>query len=173
MQQIADWLEKLGLGQYAQRFAENDIDFDVLNDLTDQDLEKIGVTSLGHRRKLLRAIANLKGVEQITAAVGVAAAPRTTPRVADTAERRQVTVMFSDIVGWTALSSRMDPEDLRELISAYQKCVTEAVRHFAIYSLQSMAVSLKASTRATLKRLRPCFTRWRHESDDGLGDFRI
>src|SRR6516164_5557403 len=55
MQQIADWLEKLGLGQYAQRFAENDIDFDVLNDLTDQDLEKIGVTSLGHRRKLLAA----------------------------------------------------------------------------------------------------------------------
>ena len=60
MQQIADWLEKLGLGQYAQRFAENDIDFDILSDLTDQDLEKIGVTSLGHRRKLLRAIANLK-----------------------------------------------------------------------------------------------------------------
>ena len=136
MQQIADWLEKLGLGQYAQRFAENDIDFDVLNDLTDQDLEKIGVTSLGHRRKLLRAIANLKGVEQITAAVGVAAAPRTTPRVADTAERRQVTVMFSDIVGWTALSSRMDPEDLRELISAYQKCVTEAVHRFGGFVAQ-------------------------------------
>src|SRR5215472_11288045 len=136
MQQIADWLEKLGLGQYAQRFAENDIDFDVLNDLTDQDLEKIGVTSLGHRRKLLRAIANLKGVEQITAAVGVAAAPRTTPRVVDTAERRQVTVMFSDIVGWTALSSRMDPEDLRELISAYQKCVTEAVHRFGGFVAQ-------------------------------------
>ena len=136
MQQIADWLEKLGLGQYAQRFAENDIDFDVLNDLTDQDLEKIGVTSLGHRRKLLRAIANLKGVEQITAAVGVAAAPRTTPRVADTAERRQVTVMFSDIVGWTALSSRMDPEDLRELISAYQKCVTKAVHRFGGFVAQ-------------------------------------
>src|SRR5262252_2048549 len=136
MQQIADWLEKLGLGQYAQRFAENDIDFDVLNDLTDQDLEKIGVTSLGHRRKLLRAIANLKGVEQITAAVGVAAAPRTTPRVADTAERRQVTVMFSDIVGWTALSSRMDPEDLRDLISAYQKCVAEAVHRFGGFVAQ-------------------------------------
>jgi class 3 adenylate cyclase len=132
MQQIADWLEKLGLGQYAQRFAENDIDFDVLNDLTDQDLEKIGVTSLGHRRKLLRAIANLKGVEQITAAVGVAAAPR----VADAAERRQVTVMFSDIVGWTALSSRMDPEDLRELISAYQKCVAEAVHRFGGFVAQ-------------------------------------
>src|SRR5499427_5887816 len=136
MQQIADWLEKLGLGQYAQRFAENDIDFDVLNDLTDQDLEKIGITSLGHRRKLLRAIADLKGVEQITPAVGVAAAPRTTPRAADTAERRQVTVMFSDIVGWTALSARMDPEDLRELISAYQKSVTEAVHRFGGFVAQ-------------------------------------
>jgi SAM domain (Sterile alpha motif) len=60
MQQIADWLQKLGLGQYADRFAENDIDFIVLADLTDQDLKKIGVASLGHRRKLLRAIAKLK-----------------------------------------------------------------------------------------------------------------
>src|SRR6516225_6023367 len=162
MEPIADWLEKLGLGQYAQPFAENDIDFDILKDLTDQDLEKIGVASLGHRRKFLRAIANLKGAEQITPSVAPATPP-VTRRAADSAERRQVTVMFSDLVGSTALSARMDPEDLRELISAYQKCVTEAVRHFAIYSLQSMAVSLKASTRATLKRLRPCFTRWRHE----------
>ena len=61
MQQIADWLKKLGMDEYAQRFAENDIDFAILSDLTDQDLEKIGVTSLGHRRKLLRAIADLKG----------------------------------------------------------------------------------------------------------------
>src|SRR5262249_27109826 len=128
MQQIADWLEKLGLGQYAQRFAENDIDFDILSDLTDQDLEKIGVTSVGHRRKLLRAIVNLKGIEKITPAV--AATPPATPRAADTAERRQVTVMFSDLVGSTALSARMDPEDLRELIAAYQKCVAEAVRRF-------------------------------------------
>ena len=150
MQQIVDWLERLGLGQYAQRFAENDIDFEVLSDLTDQDLEKIGVASVGHRRKLLRAIANLGGLETITPAAAIAAGPPATPRAADTAERRQVTVMFSDLVGSTALSARMDPEDLRELISAYQKCVTEAVRHFAIYSLQSMAVSLKASTRATL-----------------------
>src|SRR6516162_1853111 len=127
MQQIADWLEKLGLGQYAQRFAENDIDFDVLNDLTDQDLEKIGVTSLGHRRKLLRAIADLNG----GSAAAIAAAPPAIPRAADTGERRQViTVMFSDLVGSTALSARMDPEDLREVISAYQKCVAEAVRRF-------------------------------------------
>src|SRR5262252_9967425 len=81
MQQTADWLEKLGLSEYAQRFAENDIDFTILGDLTDQDLEKIGIASLGHRRKLLR-------------------------------------------------SARMDPEDLREVISAYQKCVAETVRRF-------------------------------------------
>jgi len=136
MQQIADWLEKLGLGQYTQRFAENDIDVDILGDLTDQDLEKIGVGLLGHRRKLLRAIANLKGVEQITPAVAVAAAPPATPRAADTAERRQVTVMFSDLVGSTALSARMDPEDLRELIAAYHKCVAEAVRRFGGFVAQ-------------------------------------
>src|SRR5262245_51175437 len=130
MQQIADWLEKLGLGQYAQRFAENDIDFDILSDLIDQDLEKIGVTSVGHRRKLLRAIANLKGAEKGTPAVAIEVAPPARLRAADTAERRQVTVMFSDLVGSTALSARMDPEDLREVISAYRKCVTEAVRRF-------------------------------------------
>src|SRR6516164_4418752 len=130
MQQIGNWLEKLGLRQYAQRFAENDIDFDVLSDLTDQDLEKIGVTSLGHRRKLLRAITTLKGVEQITPAAAVAAAPPATPVAVDHAERRQVTVMFSDLVGWTALSARMEPEDLRELISAYQDSVAVTVRRF-------------------------------------------
>ena len=63
MQQIADWLQKLGLGQYAERFAENDIDFAILPDLTDQDLKELGVVSLGHRRQLLRAIADLKGGE--------------------------------------------------------------------------------------------------------------
>ncbi|MGC2078230.1 MAG: adenylate/guanylate cyclase domain-containing protein, partial [Xanthobacteraceae bacterium] len=136
MQQIADWLEKLGLGQYAQRFAENDIDFDILGDLTDPDLKEIGVTSLGHRRKLLRAIANLKGVKQITPAVAVADAPPITLRAGDSVERRQVTVMFSDLVGSTALSARMDPEDLREVISAYHKCVAEVVRRFGGFVAQ-------------------------------------
>jgi class 3 adenylate cyclase/predicted ATPase len=130
MQQIADWLKQLGMGEYIQRFAENDIDFAVLGDLTDQDLKEIGVTSLGHRRRLLRAIADLKDVEKSTPAVAVVAAPSATPQKADTAERRQVTVMFSDLVGSTALSARMDPEDLREVISAYQKCVAETVRRF-------------------------------------------
>jgi class 3 adenylate cyclase len=130
MQAIAGWLEKLGMSEYAQRFAENDIDFTILGDLTDQDLEKIGVASLGHRRKLLRAIANLEGIGKSAPTAAVPTAPPATPRAADTAERRQVTVMFSDLVGSTALSARMDPEDLREVISAYQKCVAEAVRRF-------------------------------------------
>ena len=126
MQQIADWLEKLGMSEYAQCFAENRIDVSVLPDLTDQDLEKLGVF-LGDRRKMLRAIANLEAVDAPIAVVTTAPA---TPRSVDTAERRQVTVMFSDLVGSTALSARMDPEDLREIISAYQKCVAETVGRF-------------------------------------------
>ena len=126
MQQIADWLKKLGLSEYAQRFAENRIDFSVLPDITDQDLENLGVF-LGDRRKILRAIADLKPIEKSTsqfATVTAALQPH------DAAERRQVTVMFSDLVGSTALSARMDPEDLREVISAYQKCVAETVSRF-------------------------------------------
>ena len=129
-QQIADWLEKLGMSEYTQRFAENDIDSTILCDLTDQDLEKIGVVSLGHRRKLLHAIADLKDTKKSEPGVAVAAAAPAAPRAQDAAERRQVTVMFSDLVGSTALSARMDPEDLRDVISAYQKCVAEAVKRF-------------------------------------------
>jgi len=126
--EISDWLEKLGMSEYAQRFAENDIDLAVLGDLTDQDLKELGVASLGHRRKLLRAIADLSFAEKETSKSGAATAAAAPPQ--DTAERRQVTVMFSDLVGSTALSARMDPEDLREIISAYQKCVAETVRRF-------------------------------------------
>ncbi len=135
MKTIADWLSQVGMHEYTQRFAENGIDLDILTELTDQDLEKIGVTSLGHRRKLLRAIANLKAAEQVAAGSAVAVAPPV-PRSADTAERRQVTVMFSDLVGSTALAARMDPEDLRELISAYHKCVAEAVGRFGGFVAQ-------------------------------------
>jgi class 3 adenylate cyclase len=127
MQQVAEWLEKRGLGQYAQRFAENDISFSVLPDLTDQHLKEIGV-SLGHRLQLLRAIAALTGREKEAPKPAPSAAAPVAPK--DAAERRQVTVMFSDLVGSTALSARMDPEDLREVISAYQKCVTETVQRF-------------------------------------------
>ena len=125
MQQIADWLEKLGMSEYAGRFAENRIDFSVLRDLTDQDLKDLGVV-LGDRRKILRAISELAGAAPATSQVHAV----TEPRPQDSAERRQVTVMFSDLVGSTALSARMDPEDLREVISAYQKCVAETVGRF-------------------------------------------
>ena len=135
MQQVANWLEKLGLAQYARCFAENDISFVILPDLTDQDLEKIGVASLGHRRLLLRSIAELKVVEKGPAAPS--ATPGTTSAKTD-AERRQVTVMFSDLVGSTALSARMDPEDLREVISAYQKCVAETVGRFGGFAAKYM-----------------------------------
>ena len=123
MQQIADWLEKLGFSEYAERFAENRIDFSVLRDLTDQDLKDLGVV-LGDRRKMLRAIGELNEASP------VAPATPTKPVSQDAAERRQVTVMFCDLVGSTALSARMDPEDLREVISAYQKCVADTVRHY-------------------------------------------
>jgi class 3 adenylate cyclase len=121
MQQIGDWLEKLGMSEYAQRFAENRIDFSVLPDLTDQHLKDLGLP-LGDRLKMLRSIRELSGADS--------ALPKPEPFPQDGAERRQVTVMFSDLVGSTALSARMDPEDLREVISAYQKCVAETVRRF-------------------------------------------
>ena len=125
MQHIAGWLEKLGLAQYAQRFAENEIDVSVLRHLSDQDLKDIGVP-LGHRRKILAAIGELTGASPATLepAAGIE------PKAQEFAERRHVTVMFSDLVGSTALSARMGPEDLREVISAYQKCVAETVRRF-------------------------------------------
>src|SRR6516164_9027367 len=126
MQQVSDWLEKLGLGQYAQRFAENDINFSILPDLTDQDLKELGVASLGHRRQLLRAITEMKGGEAVAPKLTNEDIAPVAPH--ETAERRQVTVMFSDLVGSTALSARMHPEDLREVISAYQKCVAETVQ---------------------------------------------
>ena len=93
--------------------------------LTDQDLKDIGVL-LGHRRVMLAAISKLAG----TAPRHLSRTAQAEPKPQDTAERRQVTVMFSDLVGSTALSARMDPEDLREVISAYQKCVAETVQRF-------------------------------------------
>ena len=121
---IDGWLRRIGLAQYAEMFRANDIDIELLGRLTNDDLKDIGVVSFGHRKKLLEAIAELAG------AFPVSPQPAIEPKARDAAERRQVTVMFSDLVGSTALSARMDPEDLREVISAYQKCVSDVVRHF-------------------------------------------
>jgi hypothetical protein len=102
--EMTEWLEKLGMSEYADRFVENRIDVSVLSELTDLDLEKIGV-ALGDRRKILRAIRELASTApSAQQRVLVGAKPQ------DTAERRQVTVMFSDLVDSTALSARMDPE---------------------------------------------------------------
>src|SRR5262245_53406955 len=119
-QQIADWLNSIGLGEYAQRFIDNDIDVDVLSELTDQDLEKLGV-SLGHRRKLLRAIRQLDHSALSIVQPATGSIHQVRP------ERRQLTVMFADLVDSTALGARLDPEDLREVIAAYQGCVTGLV----------------------------------------------
>ena len=129
MEHIADWLKQRGMSEYAQRFVENRIDLSVLPDLTDQDLEKLGVL-LGDRRRMLRWITELKGAEKVAPAVGIRAAAPSVRGPPTSAERRQVTVMFSDLVGSTALSARLDPEDLREVVLAYQNVVAQTVRRF-------------------------------------------
>jgi class 3 adenylate cyclase/tetratricopeptide (TPR) repeat protein len=122
MQQIADWLEKLGMSEYAERFAKHRIDLLVLPELTDQDLKDLGV-ALGDRRKMLRAIRERAGDTPVTPQTPAV----TGARLQDAAERRQLTVMVCDLVGSTALSTRLDPEDLREIISAYHRRCTEVI----------------------------------------------
>jgi len=127
MQQIAQWLKKLGTPEYAARFAENKIDISVLPDLTEQHLKDLGV-ALGDRLKMLRAIRELGSAPIAVAAPSTPA--KTEPTRQDDAERRQLTVMFTDLVGSTALSTRLDAEDLRIVISAYHKCAAETVARF-------------------------------------------
>src|SRR6516165_6149108 len=118
---IAVWLRGLSLEQYEPAFRDNEIDWEVLPKLTSEDLREIGVVAIGHRRKLLAAIAVL-GSET--------PAPAMAPPARADAERRQLTVMFCDLVGSTALSSQLDPEDLREVIAAYHRTVTEVIAGF-------------------------------------------
>ena len=122
---LAGWLQSLGLERYTAAFRENEIDETVLPRLTTEDLKDLGVNAVGHRRRLLDAIALLRG--DAAAAESPSILPDENAAAADFAERRQVTVIFVDLVGSTELSARMDPEDLREVITAYQECVSEAV----------------------------------------------
>jgi class 3 adenylate cyclase/tetratricopeptide (TPR) repeat protein len=119
---LHNWLLSLGLEQYEEAFRENTIDDALLPSLTAEDLKDLGIKNVGHRRKLLNAI-NALGISLSSFAVGNAP-------FQEVAERRQVSIMFSDLVGSTALSARMDPEDLREVIAAYHKCVAETVESF-------------------------------------------
>ena len=133
MQQIADWLEKLGMSEYVESFAENRIDISVLPDLTDQDLEKLGVL-LGDRRKMLRAIANLDTSSAATSpAPALAPASPPTPAIAvvpaphAAGERRYLTVMFCDLVGSTGIAAKLDAEEWRDLVGAYLDAASAAV----------------------------------------------
>ena len=122
---VGEWLRSLGLSRYEEAFREAEIGPDVLPDLTDGDLEKLGVP-LGDRKRLLKAIVSFGPAQMVAEPRG----PSPTPSSTDAAERRQLTVMFCDLVGSTAISTRLDPEDMREVIAAYQKCVSETVRRF-------------------------------------------
>jgi predicted ATPase/class 3 adenylate cyclase len=130
MNDLGGWLRGLGLEQYEAAFRENEIDDTVLPNLTANDLKDLGVGIVGHRRRLLDGIAALRA--EASPPVPIPTAPlESDERIGkDVAERRQVTVMFSDLVGSTALSASLDPEDLREVISAYQMCVADTVRRF-------------------------------------------
>src|SRR5712671_2498110 len=127
---IAAWLHRLGLEQYEQAFRDNDIDAEVLPDLTADDLISIGVKSVGHRRKLLEAFAALRPGASTAMDTGNAGSPSISVSAARSgdAERRQLTVMFCDLVGSTELSARLDPEDLREIIAAYHRAVADVIR---------------------------------------------
>jgi class 3 adenylate cyclase len=122
---IGDWLKGLGLGQYLATFRENEIDAEVLPELAERDLSQLGVP-LGHRKRLLKAIAALGTTEKAPVASGSVRSRAMT----DSAERRQLTVMFCDLVGSTALSARLDPEDMGDLIRAFQGAVSLAVVRF-------------------------------------------
>ncbi len=125
---VAAWLRGLGLEQYAQLFRDNDIDGEILCGMTAEDLKELGISSFGHRRRLLNAITAL-GAEPTRDLAQPAASMTSTPISPLTieAERRQLTVMFCDLVGSTALSARLDPEDLREVIGAYHRCCTDLI----------------------------------------------
>jgi class 3 adenylate cyclase/tetratricopeptide (TPR) repeat protein len=125
MTSTAEWLESIGLGEYAQRFAENAIDFSILRDLTDQDLKELGVL-LGHRRKMLRSIAGLGEASNVLA--GPATEPKAEAR--DEAERRHLTVVFCDLVGSTALSTSLDPEDMWRVVGSYQAAIAAVIGRY-------------------------------------------
>ena len=145
MNDISDWLEALGMPEYLEQFIENDVDVLVLAHLTDQDLKELGVT-LGHRRKMLSAIQRREPSTsaRTSPTLSPSAAPAVSPTIRAAAERRQLTVMFCDLVGSTALSRRVDPEDMREIIGAYHRCCTSLVQRHGGFVAKYMGDGLLA-----------------------------
>jgi class 3 adenylate cyclase/tetratricopeptide (TPR) repeat protein len=140
---ISAWLRELGLERYETAFQSNDIDVDLLSNLTEADLERLGVASLGHRKKLLAAIEALRPPEPKMSAAATAIAAETSlghssPASRSEAERRQLTVMLVDLVGSTALSGRLDPEEMRDVLRAYQNTVAGEVGRFEGYVAKFM-----------------------------------
>jgi class 3 adenylate cyclase len=152
MQQIADWLEELGMSEYTQRFAENGVDLSVLPDLTDQDLKDLGII-LGHRRKMLRAIAALDGAPPAAAASAVPVTTAVAPKPATqpislppeaTGERCYLTVMFCDLVGSTGISAQFDAEEWRDLVGAYLDAASAAVTEMGGHVAKKLGDGLMA-----------------------------
>jgi class 3 adenylate cyclase len=131
---VGEWLKSLGLGQYEAAFRENDVDAEVLPRLTGDDLKDLGIPSVGHRRRLLDAIAKLQDDSASSQAVEPSGDhPASTPAedgVSSGGERRQLTVMFCDVVGSTALSERLDPEELRDLLHAYRTLCGDVIARY-------------------------------------------
>ena len=129
MSDLRSWLESIGLGQYADLFARNDINRDILTDLDERDLENLGV-SLGHRKKLLKALLAEQDPSLATRTNRASEIQRLAASAAVKPERRHLTVMFCDLVGSTALSAQLDPEDLREILHAFQRCCSDSIRQY-------------------------------------------
>jgi len=127
MTDLQHWLEKIGLAQYADLFAKNDVDWEALPELNEHDLEKLGV-SMGHRKKLIKAISQTFSNSSRAPNTALEAEP--TPTATASAERRHLTVFMCDLVGSTSLSTRLDPEDLRRILFEFQRCCTEAIRRY-------------------------------------------
>jgi class 3 adenylate cyclase len=135
MNDLASWLRTLGLSAYEQAFASQHIGIDLLKDLSDADLKELGITSLGHRKQLMRAIAELEVSSATSSAVLAPPTVRPIPKAA--AERRQLSVMFCDLVGSTVLSEQLDPEDLQRVIRGYHDAVTHSVAPYEGYVAQA------------------------------------
>ena len=153
METTRQWLEDLGLARYADVFEDNALELDLVRDLSDSDLEKLGVFLMGHRKKLLRAIGSLATASFDGNAAGapmaqpaqfatIQEAPPSSQTARATGERRQLTVMFCDLVGSTELSTRFDPEDLQEIIRAYQRTCAIAIEQYGGYIAKYMGDGL-------------------------------